>query len=167
MADAGRPRTPTKLKKLKGTFQKSRSVKNEMQVEPWESDAPPHKLEGYALAEWNRLLPQLKLSGVVGKIDQSSLFALCNEWGKYMDAEELLKKNGRVVKSPNGYPMIHPYEIISAQSFKRYKEMATQFGVTPASRSKVGSSGESAPAQDPYEAAVSGQAKMKVSKKSA
>jgi P27 family predicted phage terminase small subunit len=128
-----------------------------MQAPPLTDYTRPDGLNKYGADEWDRVITILKESGVVSKLDTSALFALCNEWGKYMEAEEKLRTMGRVFKAPgSGYPMMNPYETISGHSYKRYKEMAVQFGMTPASRSKVSASGEGAKQMHPFEAAVDG-----------
>lgn len=165
MSDAGRPRKPTKLKELTGTFQPSRNLPDEMVGPAMQDFAPPEGLNQHGTKEWNRIIPMLRAAGILSGLDESALFALCNEWGKYKDAEDKLMAMGRVIKAPKtGYPMLNPYETISGQSYKRYKEMAVQFGLTPAARSRVSSSlaGPGA-AKDPFEQALE-QVKMRVAK---
>lgn len=137
MSNAGRPRVPTKLKIIRGTARKDRTVANELEGEPIQDFTAPEGLNEWGRQEWDRIVGLLKHTEVITTLDTSALYSLCNEWGKYMEAEMLLKKNGRVVKSPNNFPMVHPYDTISGQSFKRYKEMAVQFGLTPASRTRI------------------------------
>lgn len=159
-SNAGRPRKPTKLKKLTGTYQPSRNLPNEMTGPEMTSYDAPEGLSNHARKEWERIIPLMRQTGVLSSLDTSALFALCNEWGKYKEAEEKCASMGRVVKSPTtGFPMINPYETISGQSYKRYKEMAVQFGLTPASRTKIASN-PPANEQHPFEAAVQGRMKI-------
>lgn len=127
----GRPRVPTKLKKMKGTYRPSRSIPNEMNAGPLTVTDPPWPLNEWGNQEWERIVGQFK--DLLTELDVTALWVMCNEFGRYMEAEELAKDAGR--KSNGNYLNVH--DRMSAAAFSRYKDMIVQFGLTPASRTKI------------------------------
>ncbi len=65
------------------------------------------------------------------------LFAYCNEFGKYLFFEKEMQVTGRIIKSPSGYPVHHPYESMAKKSLQAAIDIGKNFGLTPLSRSKM------------------------------
>lgn len=140
MSNRGRPRKPTKLKKSQGTFRKDRSVKNEMEPSILDDSTPPDDLNEFGKKEWVKVFAELSAVKVLTILDHSMLHSYCNEYGKYLECEDKLRTEGRLitVQTKKGeYTMIHPLETLSQKYLKTAKEIAIQFGFTPASRTRI------------------------------
>jgi P27 family predicted phage terminase small subunit len=162
VSNAGRPRKPTQMKKLQGTFRKDRSLQNEMKVDLMKDFEIPDDLPDLGKKEWKKITEQLRSAGVLTEVDRGALWALCNEWAKYKEAEEIIRQEGSILLfGKNKYPMANPREGLSAKYFKQYREMAIQFGLTPSSRTRVSGVQKSEKPEDPMAEAIG----MKVIKK--
>jgi len=143
-------RTPTKLKILKGNPGRRKLNKNEPQYSKLE-EAPPDSLCEIGRSEWNRIVGEMRASGVLTVADEKILWAFCDE---YATAERaVLELNAAdsdrlVIESPNGYPIQNPYLNIKRKSFVIMKTLATELGLTPSSRSRV--SATPPKPEDPY-----------------
>ena len=119
----------------------------------------PAHLAGEALAEWNRIVPQLQACGILSVIDGSALAAYCQVYGRWVEAELAAKASGGlVVQSTHGTPMQNPYMLIARQCIDQMRQYLTEFGMTPSSRLRVSARGEGK-AQDPLEAFIADSGK--------
>ena len=66
---------------------------------------------------------------------------MAENWAIAMDAKEHLRK-GVIFKSPSGYPMISPYWSILNKALDTVKSGLIEFGMSPASRSRIRGSAE-------------------------
>ena len=127
----GRPRKPREIKQC---WRPDKGDCVDMETKEW-TEQIPEDLSDLAVKEWQRVLPQLVESGIIKNIDYSMFWAYCHEWGKYIEFEKKLISEGRVFKAPKtGYPMVSPYVQLSDQAFKKAKEIASNFGLTPSAR---------------------------------
>jgi P27 family predicted phage terminase small subunit len=55
----------------------------------------------------------------------------------WAEATEAIQKFGSMVKSPTGYPMQSPYIAIANRQAEIMMRIASEFGFTPASRSRI------------------------------
>jgi len=62
----------------------------------------------------------------------------------WSDTIQAIQKYGPLVKSPNGYPQVSPYLSIANKQAEIMIRIASEFGFTPASRSRI-STGEPPP----------------------
>lgn len=136
MTRAGRPPKPSHLQIISGTFRPDRKSKSEPKPKLAIPLCPPH-LNEEAKREWHRMAKELFTLGLLTKIDKAVLAAYCQSWALWVEASEELKKTGLVLKSPNGYPIQSPYLAIMKQAMKDMQSQATEFGLTPASRSRI------------------------------
>ena len=138
----GRPPVPTKLKLLKGTGQKCRMNPDEPQP-PTEIPQPPTHLSPDARKEWKRITPLLKELGIISEIDMTSLAMYCQSWGEHVKAEREIKKTGGQViaeKDEEGKILRlakNPWLSVSKDARLLAHKFLVEFGLTPASRSRV------------------------------
>ena len=113
---ANRP-TPTALKKLAGN--PGKRPYNAHEVFP-AKDMPacPKWFTGEALKEWNRIVPQLFLLGVVTAVDGAILEAYCQTYAEIVDTA----REGKPLKSA---------------LLGQLRGYAAELGLTPASRAKL------------------------------
>jgi P27 family predicted phage terminase small subunit len=132
----GRPTKPTALKLISGTAQKCRMNKNEPTPETEAPEIPGH-LSGEAKAEWERIVPELLSMGLLSKMDRAALAGYCVSWGRHVKAEAEIAANGMTIETPTGGRKTSPFIAISRQEREMMKKFLLEFGLTPASRSKV------------------------------
>lgn len=159
----GRPKTPTQLKLVRGTQRKDRA--NPAEPTPKQAapkDPPPTWLSKKARPWWRRIRPLLLRMQVLTEADPVALGLLCDALAEYIAARELVVKEGLTYTSVTEsfdddgervrktMKRAHPAVAIQSDAWRRAKLMLTEFGLTPASRSKV-STKELGPA-DPLEA---------------
>lgn len=128
---------PTHLKLLEGEPNKNRINKNEPKPRPVMPKCPKH-LSKIAKKEWKRIAPELKRLGLLTIIDGSALAAYCTAYARWVDAEELIKKHGVLVKAPSGFPMQTPALAIANKAMEQMVKYLTEFGMTPSSRTRIG-----------------------------
>ena len=127
---------PTKLKILTGN--RGGRPLNDKEPEP-ENKIPvkPRILQGIAKTEWHRITKLLHGLGLLTEIDRTALAAYCQAYERWVKAERKIRKDGMVVTSDNGFPCISPYISISNKALENMKKFLTEFGMTPASRTRV------------------------------
>jgi P27 family predicted phage terminase small subunit len=124
------------LKVIQGTDRADRRNENEPVLGTRIPEFPEH-LAGEAKREWERITRLLAASGLVAEIDRAALASYCQAWGRWVEAEEALKRHGVVVRSPNGFPMPSPYLAIANKAMDQMRLLLTEFGMSPSSRSRV------------------------------
>ena len=132
----GRPRKPTELKLIQGTAQKCRMNPNEPKPDVDIPDTP-HHLSKPAREEWARITPLLKDLGLISQLDLVELSFYCQAWGDHVQAENMIRRNGKVLKDAKGRLYISPWVKHSKESKELAHKFLVEFGLTPASRSRV------------------------------
>lgn len=139
------PRKPTALKVLHGA-----EIRNKAEPKPEaELLRAPAWLKGEARAEWKRIAPKLYRLGLLSELDSSALAAYCQARGRFREAVEQLEAEGYIVTAPSGYPIPSPWVAIQNSAHKAMLEGAREFGLSPASRTKVSAAG-TPKKQDPF-----------------
>lgn len=131
---SGRPPIPTQLKVVSGTLRKHR-LRNEVQPEAEIPPCPAH-LSAEAKKEWRSISRQLLTLGLLTRIDKAALAGYCQAWGNWVEATAELQK-GKVITAPSGYPMLSPWWSIANKANEQMRVYLTEFGLTPASRSRI------------------------------
>jgi P27 family predicted phage terminase small subunit len=134
----GRKPTPSKLRRLRGNPGRRPMPKNEAQPQISEKvPRPPAYLVGAARKEWFKIAPLLHETGLLTKLDTRALEGYCVNYGRWVEAEEEIRRTGTVIRSPNGQPTISPYVRVSSDSYQAWTKALIEFGMTPSSRSRV------------------------------
>ena len=131
----GPPKKPTNLLKLHGNPGKRPFPKNE----PKPNETPPlcpESLSKAAKEEWKRLIKTLGRVGLTTKCDRSALILYCEAWAIWSDAVANIQAHGSVI-SDNGIPKLSPYIRVADIHFKQMLPMIKEFGMTPASRTRI------------------------------
>lgn len=140
---AGRPRKPTTLKKLGGTLQPSRT--NELEPVPDVAlGLPPEWLTPMAKEYWQEIGGLLLQMKVISYADTAAMTLLCDVLAQWVSVRVTIAKRGRVYEllSDGGKVFrARPEVAMEADLWRRAKAMLTEFGLTPASRSKVSALG--------------------------
>lgn len=134
----GRPAKPTKLKELAGN--PGKRALNKAEPKPRQKKPPcPKHLVGEARREWNRMSKQLFDLGLLTEVDRAALAGYCQTWARWVQAEEEMRKPmfNMVTMTDSGYPVVSPWMGIASQAMKQMLRFLTEFGMTPAARSRV------------------------------
>lgn len=145
MTTRGRKPTPTALRALRGNPQ-HRPMPEDEPTPDVGRPSPPEELvkRADALAEWNRVVPVLEQLGLLTKIDRAALSGYCMAYARWIEAErELSKSDALIVKTKTGYPMQNPLIGIANQQLKLMHGFIAEFGLSPASRTRVRTSASS------------------------
>jgi len=132
----GRKPRPTHLKVLDGNPGGRRLNDREPQPTP-ELLACPADLDGEAKREWERIAPELHRAGLLTRLDRAGLACYCRQWARWVQAEEMLRRHGAVVRSPNNYPIQSPYLAVANKAMAMLTTMLSEFGMTPAARTRI------------------------------
>jgi P27 family predicted phage terminase small subunit len=132
----GRRPKPTRLKVLTGNPGKRPLNVNEPRPEIAIPDCPV-ELGPVARREWDRLAVELSSLRILTNLDRAALAAYCGAYAMWAEATEAIQKFGTMVKSPSGYPQQSPYVAVANRQAEIMMRIASEFGFTPASRSRI------------------------------
>ena len=160
MVTKGRKPLPTALKKLEGDRGKGRRPINEHEPTPPKGAIKcPSWLLPEAKKEWKRLAPSLEAMGVLTIWDIESFSDYCQAYARWKEAEEFITQHGSIFKTPSGYVQQVPQVSIAQQNLKIMQSLAGEFGLSPATRSRIiaaggGTGGKDS--EDPMEQLLNG-----------
>jgi P27 family predicted phage terminase small subunit len=132
----GRRPKPTRLKILTGNPGKRPLNENEPMPEASIPECPP-ELGETAKQEWERMVTQLGPLKILTQLDRAALASYCSAYGLWAEATKAIQTYGAMVKSPTGYPVQSPYVSIANRQTEIMMRIASEFGFTPASRSRI------------------------------
>lgn len=133
---AGRPRKPAELKVLQGTARPDRENATEPKPVIGASDCPAW-LDATARGEWQRMAPALERLRILTEIDTAALAAYCQAYADHQWAAKRLQKLGKVYQTKTGFYRPRPEVAMQRDAAVRMKAFLVEFGLTPASRSRV------------------------------
>ena len=148
----GRPTKPTALKQLHGTLRKDRVKADEFQGGFITAHEAPSELNEWGVNLWNDLFLEYGKVNLITRLDLGSLLVMCNEFGTYCEADDLIKAQGLQVEveiyNQKGEVVgtkteVNPMIKVRDNAAKNYKMFCQEFGLTPVSRAKI-----SAPKQE-------------------
>jgi P27 family predicted phage terminase small subunit len=132
----GRRPKPTRMKVLTGNPGKHSLNSREPRPEAEIPDCPV-ELGPVARQEWERLAIELGNLRILTQLDRAALAAYCGAYALWAEATEAIQKYGTMIKSPSGYPQQSPYVAIANRQAELMMRIASEFGFTPASRSRI------------------------------
>lgn len=145
----GRANTPTQLKLVRGN--PGNRPLNESEPTP-DSGIPrmPSHLSPRAKRTWKKLCGLLSDMGVLTLADGLALERLCDVYDEILELRKDIDKNGRTYQSikmlddDKGMPVAeqllikpNPAVAMLSDADKRFKSYLSEFGLTPAARSKI------------------------------
>ncbi|MSP83823.1 MAG: phage terminase small subunit P27 family [Alphaproteobacteria bacterium] len=82
-------------------------------------------------------------SGLLTRDDRALLAAYCVAWSRWVEAERHVAAYGTIVEAPRtGLPMANPHLAIANKAMEQVTKIGSEFGLTPASRARIGIHGE-------------------------
>lgn len=156
MATRGRKPKPTALKMLEGNPGKRPLNENEPKP-PKGTIRCPTWLEAEAKKEWRRLAPSLEAMGVLTTADITAFAGYCQAYARWKEAEEFITQHGSIFQTPSGYVQQVPQVSIAQQNLKIMQSFCSEFGLTPATRSRIiAGNGDKVDEDDPMEQLLKG-----------
>ena len=138
----GKPK-PTALRLIEGNPSRRPFNKKEAKPAPVIPKCPRH-LNAAAKVEWKRIAKTLHKLGLLTEIDGGQLALYCQAWGRWVEAEDALKKHGMVVKMSKAAPLRKsPYLMVANKAMEQMQRALSEFGMSPASRARVQAAGSS------------------------
>jgi P27 family predicted phage terminase small subunit len=131
---AGRNRKPSALRLVHGTRDKH---KNKKEPKPTGTGKCPAWLNPRAKTVWKNLAPQLELIGLLTDIDGQAFAVYCQSYAELVEAEKELLKNGKTQTTKDGFVRKSPWLSVRDEAHKRMMQIGSQFGFTPASRTRI------------------------------
>ena len=139
----GRKKTPTKIKEMQGTLEKSRTIENEMVVD-LVSNIPtaPDWLSEIGKKEFIKVTTQLFNLEMLYSVDLRLVEAYANEISLYLECEMKLRKENRIdeFQSSEGTALrrqASPLVKMKNDALNNSLKLAAQFGLTPVARASI------------------------------
>ena len=139
----GRKKTPTKIKEMQGTLEKSRTIENEMVVDQV-SELPkvPEWLSEIGKNEFEKVTTQLFNLGMLYSVDLKLVEAYANEISLYLECEMKLRKENRIDEFQNSEGIVlrrqaSPLVKMKNDALNNSLKLAAQFGLTPVARASI------------------------------
>lgn len=163
----GRPRKPTNLKILEGN-RGHRTLDPESEPQPAKGLLKtPLGMSKEAKRIWRSIVPELDRLDLLTIVDSTSLEAACTGAAVAKSADrEVSKIQRRIATSTaeqNDINKLVSLNAVSKRGWQQWKSFATEFGLTPASRSRInlgavkpGQNSGSGKRLDPIESALCG-----------
>jgi len=141
---------PTALKVLQGNPGRRPLPENEPVLKV-EIPRPPPNLSKEAKKHYRKVAKQLADCKVLTLLDGDALAIYCEAYARWSRAhDELTKDPDWIVYTEKGYPMTTPWLAISSKAFDQMRALLAEFGMTPASRTKVSTVGGDGKKDDPW-----------------
>ena len=94
-------------------------------------------MDAYAKAEWRYMAGELQRLGLLTKVDRAAFEAYCQTYSVWRRAHKVLREKGLTFETESGYVQQRPEVAIADRAVKAMKSLLTEFGMTPASRSRI------------------------------
>jgi len=107
-----------------------------MRTEPKAPEAP----EGMSSAGadcWQRITPKLVEARVLTELDRETLAAFCECWAEYWALKAVVAEVGYYTTSKSGGDRLHPAVTARKTMLDNVIRLGREFGLTPASRSRI------------------------------
>lgn len=140
----GRPPKPTVLKMLAGNPGKRKLNDQEPKPKGGEPEMPD-TLNERAQKEWKRLVPMLLGMRTLTVADGLALGLICADIADLERINEAIEKSGYLIQASLGGYKLNPLLPVQVVLHRRVTEGLREFGLTPASRSRVRTVAEERP----------------------
>jgi len=151
---SGPPPTPNAIKHLEGTYRPERDRSGGREPKP-KADAPrrPIEITGRAKREWDLIIPELRAMGVLATCDRVALAGYATSAGRFFDLTAELTRMGEWGFTDDGGVEINRLAVRRDKAEQSMLRFLMEFGLSPASRSRVIAKAEKdGDADDPGEA---------------
>jgi len=140
---------PIELKILEGNLGR-RPIPEPIKPSSDKITCPSH-LSDTAKREWSRIVPELMNIGLLTNVDRTALAAYCQAYGRWVEAEKVIKAKGPLYKTEKGNIITSPMLWVANKAMEQMHKFLTEFGMTPSSRARIAGANIKAEKDDPFE----------------
>ena len=97
----------------------------------------PEWLLPEAKKEWERLADLMNQMGILTEVDMAAFAAYCQSYARWKEAQEHIDSEGSTFETDKGYQQQTPWVGIANTNQKLMLQAASEFGLTPSSRSRI------------------------------
>jgi P27 family predicted phage terminase small subunit len=105
----------------------------------------PDHLDETARREWERIVPELQLAGLLAAVDGAALALYCVAYSRWCLAERKIAAlaaldatgMGLVTRSPNGFEQMGYWYVVSSKAQEQLFRYLAEFGLSPVARARV------------------------------
>ena len=135
---SGRPRKPSAIKKMNGTYRPSTAAKHEVTF-PVTRLEPPEWLDAEGQQEWQRIVPLLDSVRILTDPDLIALANYCATVSVAINATRTYQREGMMSALVKGSKMkrVNPLIKVAQEARAQSLRFAIEFGLTPAARSRI------------------------------
>ena len=137
MPTRGRKPKPIAIKELEGNPGKRPLNLSEPKFKSNTEVKCPNYLTALAKKEWRRLAPSMQEIGILDSVNQSLFAAYCQCYAYWVENQMALSEGNSTVLTPSGYAQQKPQVNIALNCLKMATNIASEFGLTPSSRSRI------------------------------
>ena len=132
----GRKPLPTVEKVARGNPGKRPLNRDEPKSDPCLPECPPH-LNDEAKLEWARMGAQLRDEGRIALVHKAIFASYCQAWGRWVEAETMLKQYGIIVKGKDNRLERSPYLRVANEAMGQMMKAVAELGITPSSQTRI------------------------------
>jgi P27 family predicted phage terminase small subunit len=102
-------------------------------------DTPPAEITAdiAAAGEWARIVPLLRVSGLISQSERAALVALCQQWSRYLAAHAQVQELGMVIENTKGGLSTNPYLEVADRALGHCHRLWHELGLTPSGRARA------------------------------
>jgi P27 family predicted phage terminase small subunit len=135
MGKRGPKPTPTAVLAARGSW---RAALRQGEPQPKVCVPPcPDWLSGDSQKMFNDLAALLAGLGMMTECDTMSLASLCDAWHDFLNAREIVEREGITTMTQNGNEITHPAVSVKNKAWMRVMKGCHEFGLTPSARSGI------------------------------
>jgi P27 family predicted phage terminase small subunit len=98
---------------------------------------PPEELSADGKRLWRRIVPELERLGILKQVSIGALIGTCTAYETAVQADREVRKHGVLVPAARGGLKSNPAIKIAHDAWTRYRAFCAEFGLSPASESRV------------------------------
>jgi len=98
---------------------------------------PPTWLDAGGRREWRKMVPHLRVLGLLTVVDVTALSMYCDSVSTALAYAKVCREKGRTMKAPTGYVMLRPEATALAKEKLIIRSYMQEFGLTPSARSRM------------------------------
>jgi P27 family predicted phage terminase small subunit len=87
--------------------------------------------------EWRRIVVVLLELGLYTEVDRAALAMYCQAWGRWVEAERELAREGMILTSDKGNLYQNPRLYVANRAWEQMRKILAEFGLSPGSRSRL------------------------------
>ena len=141
----GRPRIPRELKELHGSLNATRDKELPIKGTIVIGLEAPSDLNEWGQRYWLDIMEEYQRLGIITKVDVGALHSVCYWFGLMNEAADIVSAKGLEVEVEKVTPKGESYTVtetnpmiaVADKAFKNYIAMCREFGLTPASRTRI------------------------------